>query len=312
MTTTGSVAISTHQLRPEQFLRRINNNHQLNRDNYKRSLNSKGYIVSLFDSKLNPKTGVIWSGKAIIEESSVLLAHKLFRWEPAPIFSQKLTGVSINLPDNAFYHFLIEDLPRFIEAFNYNPKAQVIIGSKSKYLLDVVKLLKVQDYLFLDYPVQCQELMFSEKSLGGIFNKADHELLNSLKGNIKTSHGRRKLLIIRGDSDKGFLDRGIRYSSVLHQKLENLGFEKVFLEKLSVSEQISLINSADMLVGFHGAGLANMIWMKQDTKVFEITETRFTSHFEHIATICNIKFNRYIASELVELTESQFKRKFSI
>ena len=148
--------------------------------------------------------------------------------------------------------------------------------------------------------------------MGGVFNKADHEVLNSLIGNVKTSYGRRKLLIVRSDFDKGFLDRGIKHSSVLHQKLENLGFEKVFLEQLSVSEQISLINSADMLVGFHGAGLANMIWMKQDTEVFEITETRLTSHFEHIATICNIRFNRYIASELVELTESQLKRKFSL
>ena len=150
MTATGSLAISTHQLRPEQFLRRVHNNHQLNRDNYKRSLNSKGYIVSLFGSKLNPKTGITWSGKSIIEESSVLLAHKLLRWEPSPIFSQKLTGISINLPDNAFYHFLIEDLHMFIEVFNYKPKAQVIIGSKSKYVLDVIKLLKVQNYLFLD------------------------------------------------------------------------------------------------------------------------------------------------------------------
>lgn len=310
MVTTGSLAISTYQLRPEQFVRRIQKNHLLNRNNYKRTLNSRGFIVSMFNSSLNPKTGIIWSRKAIVEESSVLLVHKLLRWEPAPVFSQKLHGMFTNLPDNGFYHFLIEDLPRFIEVFDYNPRAQVILGSKSNYILDIVKLLRIENSMFLDYPVQCEELIFSEKSLGGVFNKNDHELLKFLISDIETNDKGRKILIVRNNIIKGYLDRGIRHSSALYAKLKNLGFEEIVLEQLSFSEQISIMNSADVLVGFHGAGLANMVWMKQNTKVFEITESRFTSHFEHIASVCNIKFNRYIASDLAELTESQLKKKF--
>lgn len=306
----SSPTISTHQLKSNQILRHFKTNQALRREDYKKSINENRHIVSLFDCSLNPQTGVVWSGKSIIEESSVMPAHKLFRWEPAPIMTKKLSDVILNLPDNGFYHFLIEDLPRFMEAYELYPKVKIITGSNSSYMQDIMKIFQIENYTNLEYPVQCQELILSEKALGGIFDYSDYNILRTILKSFESNNCGKKIFIARANLKKGFLDRGIKYSEQLYNRLENLGFEKIFLEELSISEQISVISSAEVLVGFHGAGLANMVWMNPNTQVFEITESRLTSHFEHIALICKIRFKRFIASELLELTDLQLKSKF--
>lgn len=69
--------------------------------------------------------------------------------------------------------------------------------------------------------------------------------------------------------------------------------------------QASLIKSADIVVGFHGAGLANIDWLNSNAKVIEISENRKTSHFEHISSVCNVQYGRFMASKLVDLNESE-------
>ena len=100
---------------------------------YKKPLNAHSEIVQLHKPVLNPKTGVIWIKRLILAESSVYPISKLLKWEPSPFFFQKVSNTSINLPDNGYYHFVIEDLPRFYEAFMNQQFSQVVIGSKSKY-----------------------------------------------------------------------------------------------------------------------------------------------------------------------------------
>ena len=48
------------------------------------------------------------------------------------------------------------------------------------------------------------------------------------------------------------------------------GVEKVVLEQLSFAEQVRLLGSASVLVGNHGAGLANMAWMAAGARVLEL------------------------------------------
>ena len=40
--------------------------------------------------------------------------------------------------------------------------------------------------------------------------------------------------------------------------------------KLSVEEQIKLFNDAQIVIGLHGAGLANLIWCNKYTKIIEL------------------------------------------
>jgi len=268
--------------------------------NYKQPLNEPSKIIKIKSPVLNPKTGVIWIKRQILEESSVWPVSKLLKWEPTPFFSQKVNSISMNLPDNGFYHFVIEDLPRFSEAVRNHKFNQVIIGSKSNYVFDTLNLLKIENYVIKKYPVNCEELVFSEKNIGGIFTKSDHiELLNFSSG-IKPSGNNQILFIDRKNKHKGYLDRGLKYADLINHKLKNFNTVKVYLEDLSLIDQISLFKSSKLVIGFHGAGLANMVWVDRPVKIFEITETRITSHFEHIASVCGHKYAMLKASELTE------------
>ena len=48
------------------------------------------------------------------------------------------------------------------------------------------------------------------------------------------------------------------------------GFERVHLESMPFADQVSLIGSASILVGNHGAGLTNLAWMSPGSRVLEL------------------------------------------
>lgn len=64
--------------------------------------------------------------------------------------------------------------------------------------------------------------------------------------------------------------RGISGHQRLLSELRERGFEQVAFEHLSPAEQISAMNGADVVIAPHGAGLANMIYAKESSRVIEI------------------------------------------
>jgi hypothetical protein len=277
-------------------------------NNYKQRLNSNRKIVKLSAPILNPKSGVLWIKKLILEESTVWPVSKLLKWEPTPFLSEKVKNTSINLPDNGYYHFVIEDLPRFFEVFRNQQFDQVIIGSKSNYILETLDFLKIENFVSKKYPVHCDKLLFSEKNIGGIFTKLDHTELQSFSSEIKPSSSNQILFIDRKNKQKGYLERGLKYADLIANKFKNFDITRVFLEDLSLIEQISLFKSSKLVIGFHGAGLANMVWIDRAVKIFEITEDRITSHFEHIASVCEHEYTMLKASELAQYNAAQISK----
>jgi Capsular polysaccharide biosynthesis protein len=54
--------------------------------------------------------------------------------------------------------------------------------------------------------------------------------------------------------------------------LERHGFEQVFAEELSLSEQISLFAEASMIVAPNGSALLNIVYSSPDVKVFVLSQ----------------------------------------
>lgn len=64
--------------------------------------------------------------------------------------------------------------------------------------------------------------------------------------------------------------RRIVNESGLSESIQSLGYQSVFMEELEFTEQVRLMNNTQMLLGAHGAGLTNMLFMPRGSTVIEI------------------------------------------
>jgi capsular polysaccharide biosynthesis protein len=68
-------------------------------------------------------------------------------------------------------------------------------------------------------------------------------------------------------------ERAVVNESELLPALQERGFELVHCESLSFADQVKLFREAEIIVGPHGGGFANLVWCEPGTKVFEIFGT---------------------------------------
>ena len=57
------------------------------------------------------------------------------------------------------------------------------------------------------------------------------------------------------------------------------------------TDQIHLFNQAECVVGLHGAGFANMIFSKPDTKIIELKSYTAGAMFENLAKNNNLNYH---------------------
>ncbi|MFD1883329.1 glycosyltransferase family 61 protein [Paracoccus pacificus] len=108
--------------------------------------------------------------------------------------------------------------------------------------------------------------------------------------------GSRRLLISR----KRAASRKLIEEDLLLKALAPLGFEEFVAEGMSAIEQIAAFNSAEIIIGPHGAGQANMIFCNPDCHVIELTQRQFMArarHFIRLADTARCTFESIICDE---------------
>jgi hypothetical protein len=98
-------------------------------------------------------------------------------------------------------------------------------------------------------------------------------------------------------SQRRSINNHIELSSTL-SKLYNNSFLNISLERTSIYYQYHVFNSADIIIGQHGAALTNIVFMKQSSHVIEISPpwSRELNHFLNISKFMNIGYTRIIQS----------------
>jgi hypothetical protein len=258
-------------------------------------------ILEISNSTLNPKTGILWLHKKIIKESSYWDISNLQKWEPYPYFPKKIRGLYSFLPDNGYFHFLVEDLPRFIEANNFAQNLVTIAGSNARYITEALDILKYNSYIIPNGPIKVDKVIMSEKITGQVFSKNDLNLVKRAFAPYIQPNLNQSIFISRKDkSGDKFKSRGMDLKKQIEELFISKGFTIVYLEELNFVEQINLLSSSIRIAGFHGAGLANIVWANT-ANIIEISKTQKTRHFEHLSEICSHKYSFY--STLQPLSE---------
>jgi len=84
----------------------------------------------------------------------------------------------------------------------------------------------------------------------------------------------------------------------LFNQLKKYGFKKIFFENLSYEKQVELSMNCKIMIGYHGAGLTNLIFMKKKSHLIEIYNKYYQHELFKLFSMCQkIKYKNFQCKE---------------
>jgi len=207
-----------------------------------------------------------------------------------PKYLKKIDGNMLILAQGAsggnYSHWLLDILPKLKLAslqYNLNKIDYFYFSKLNSFQLQILKLIGINKNKFID--AEKNKHCFSKKIIfishpnyfKGTISEAHSNMpkwiirylrkkfLKFIKKNKKTY---KKIYIDRSDS--AFNHCKLINNYEIETFLKSKGFKILKLGELSFLNQITIFNNAKFIVGAHGAGFANLIFCKKNTKVLEI------------------------------------------
>lgn len=263
---------------------------------------SEEYLVELSDVLVDTTSGIAFVNNqdpfSILESSNILaieVSDLLRPRSPKKIEEGKWAVLS----SRSFAHWLLQDVPRFLRLLEQNPNLQIAISNDAPtYVEDLllicgitpdlrVPVLRAANFAFIStqYAVGTASLRdiqtlrtFQDTRVNSYWN--EHKLVNS--------HRVEKIFISRR-----FSNRTLPNEEALEEKARSAGFDVVYLERISLPEQIVMFETAEVICGTHGAGLANLVWARNCRSIIEIYNDNFQNEtFRILAKRLDIPYSR--------------------
>ena len=203
-----------------------------------------------------------------------------------------------------YFHWIFDVLPRLAlieKLVNFDEINFFLLPSTDKKFqiesLDLLNISKAKCISSKDYRhILCSELFVTDHPYV-VTNDASNDIQNIpiwisdwlkkkyIKStDIEISKFPKKIFIDRSDSSantKGL--RLITNENEVKNFLIDKGFEPVVLGNFHFKEQIEIFNNAEIIVGLHGSGFANLSFCKPGTKVIELKSQTAGKVIEHLA-----------------------------
>ncbi len=232
-----------------------------------------------------------------------------------PRLKKKIKGSVISLlagggANNNYFHWLYDVLPRLGVLEDAKEKIEpdyyLIPNNKHSFQKDTLKLLGItQNKLLPSYNYRhfsFDEIYITDHPYNLTNNTSiDHENIPFwisdwlkkkflIKKNIEAIRVN-KIFIDRDDVDpKRNSNRRISNENELRDFLKKENFDFVKLSEISFLNQVNVFYNAEIIVGLHGAGFANLSFCRSGTKVVEIRSNETRKIIESIAKNNNLNF----------------------
>ena len=202
--------------------------------------------------------------------------------------------------DKNYFHNLILFLPRIIFLLNNEQllsKIDHLIFNVDlpKYyatLLDEIlkfkkinkKLILIEKFTYLFEDSYCPTILGRGNDIEKNIKFWEY-MINNIPNLSKSNKSYEKIYITRSDSEY----RKILNESELIALLKKLNFHIITLSKIDIFDQINIFKNAKVIVGYHGAGFANLVFSYPKTKVIEIHPYPDAEFRDVIKVISDIK-----------------------
>ena len=175
---------------------------------------------------------------------------------------------------SGYFHWMLDALPRLLES-NVEKETTILLPSHLFYLQYVLPSLNALGY----HNVRCMQptkyylfkhlLINTHSAPTGNYNeKTVRRLREIFTKNLKDNslNFGERIFVSRSQAER----RKIINESHLHAVLDSFGFLIVNFEDYSWNQQVSICSNAKCLVGLHGAGLSNMLFMQENSVILEL------------------------------------------
>jgi hypothetical protein len=177
----------------------------------------------------------------------------------------------------SYHHWLWDDLPRLLTALPHLPHDTMFLVPQSSkdYHFDSLIALGINRSRIIQQNsalgIKCENLWFATPLGHSEWAATSPEVATHL-GNLLRNHhkldelGERKIYISRQQARQRRMLNEEEILPILYKH----GFQVVFAECLTFSQQVKLFGEANCILGIHGAGLTNMLFAKSGAQVLEI------------------------------------------
>ena len=167
-----------------------------------------------------------------------------------------------------YFHWLFEYLPRVhvLSRARANGESYLMNDDLSHYQVDTLKLLGISPSMCTRLPRHAC-LLVDDLIVPSIVPLPEAiKFLRSTFLDPDFSRPLRRVFVSRCDS----LEPRVKNERLVMESLCPLGFETVTLAGMPFRRQVELFERAEIVVGAHGAGLANIVWCSPPAQVVEI------------------------------------------
>lgn len=263
-----------------------------------RVVSSLGIIVSPDNVHLQDLSGGSFPGLA---DHSLNFEGK--QLPPVHRLAGKAVVLATGLGQRNYYHWTTEVLPRlrllehagiYADHYcipgrhRYHSESMVTLGIPKHKLVTLGKYSHVQADTLVVPSVNRQEI--TAENAQYLFDKlatcvrSENRLKQPTK--IYVARRRRHWRCVLNESE-------------LLATLRPMGFQRYYLEDLSMLEQVALFQAADFVIGPHGSGLVNLVYCREGTRVIEIgTPVRPSGLFWTIAYHRKLKYTNFLGTAI--------------
>jgi len=214
---------------------------------------------------------------------------------------------------NNYYHWLIDVLPKILileDEIKKNKIKNILVPNYEKrYQVESLSCffkkndtnfinLSQNKFLQFDNVIFCTNNSNFEFYNYDLLKKFQNKILKYIKlKKIKAKYDYKKIYIDRFDANKK-KDRFLVNEKKLKNKLKKEGFKFITLSNYSFFEQVLIFNNAKLIVGLHGAGLANILFVKKTTKIIELTNSEWPDMYYKLSRCLNLNYNKIICNKV--------------
>ena len=292
-------------------------------------------VYSITDARLYTDrihdTAILLDNK-IVEEASFQLRDNnnsniknniVFR-KGTPRITRKLNGMVLSLltgggGNNNYWHWLYDVLPRLNlcnKFFSLDRIDYFLFPSLSKkFQIETLNFLKIPIQKRLSSEkfrhIKTKELIVTDHPVV-ITDNATHDILNVpiwiiewIKSSfinediITKNNSKNKIYIDRTDANAGHsAERLIVNENEVKKYLLDNNFFSVRLADMDFKKQVELFYNAEVVVGLHGAGFANLSFCKPGTKVIEFRSSTAGVMYENLAIKNNLNYSSIICETI--------------